>query len=854
MPEAIVEALSRFFNRSEYPIAFTGAGVSARAGLPAWKGLTEKLAEGLRSKDSLTTQLMLECVNDGDFTRAYDYFRLSKKMLEGDKQNLLVRLLSGYESSPLASFAQLPCRACLTTNFDRSVHDAFAVATGIAARDYRFGDQSFKQAQWDENFFVARIHGAIEIPESVVLSEQQFQELLKSDVYADLLGAMFMRRNLLFIGFSFYDPAIRHVLSELNKKVGAAPPGRHMALIPFNVQSEFLQRANRLNIEIVQYDPANDHEALWAGMAKYVQESGPTADHVMPTGPLPFDSTKRFLAACYARAKTSHGSMALRTAVIEGIISAILQEAAPHAITRRELVEKIRVVIGLHGKPALAIVDDALKSLCEAGLSRKHKQDTGRGVAFSWISAPTPKDSLANAMDVLKTSLRNRAFLQEGWTISAEVETAIHDFFSQIIIRRGWDLGAAFAASRVPEGVAIEALLRECTTGLRTFDQQRLLVVCQSMFQRPSYEEAAILGDLGRVSFALELAFQSPRSVLLHKAILPRRLYFDASVVLPMLVDGHPLSAAYVGSIDKLQAAATRAAVGIEFNICTAYLNEVISHRANALAYSEQVGAQFADVVRSDALYHGVSNVNVFVGGYANWIINHEHITFAEYLRRCAPYETETELGQWLVKKGFKVVNAVKGPKYGYLYSLLESAYSGSLARGKGPILIEHDAMQLSMLAEEGEKSESTLFVTADRKLQSAVANCKYPWIADMMISHVALVQFIELLIGGVADGAALTELLWNSRVSDGSQAIRSFFIALGLEQYDDGMAMAMPEIVDQFSETASSALRRAGADLDAESPTGRASAFRILGSLEKDYLAGMSAAVEKLRKDMSTD
>lgn len=85
----VSDALQRFFESATNPVIFTGAGVSVRTGLPTWKTLVTQLAEQLRRADPLTTQMMLECVNDGDYTTAIDYFNITKKMVEGEKLKIL---------------------------------------------------------------------------------------------------------------------------------------------------------------------------------------------------------------------------------------------------------------------------------------------------------------------------------------------------------------------------------------------------------------------------------------------------------------------------------------------------------------------------------------------------------------------------------------------------------------------------------------------------------------------------------------------------------------------------------------------------------------------------------------------
>jgi SIR2-like domain len=850
MPTSVTRALIRFFKEAQFPILFLGAGVSARAGLPSWKKFVEQLAEGLRSTDSLTTQQMLECVASGDYTLAVEYFRLSRKMLEGNKRDLLSRLLSGYDHSKISSVAKLPARACLTTNFDRSILDAVAESRGKAPRDYRLGDASFNRAQWEENLFVARIHGAVEVPDGMVLSEAQFKAMLNDETYLDLLRTCFVQRNVIFLGFSFYDPAIRFVFEELNRRFGPASPGRHLALLPADAVSDFIQKANRLNIEIATYSPEDNHAELWNEIDAFVLPKAGLTKAVVRPPVSPFEFTRRYLAACYARARAQGSSVALREAVAEGIISAILQDAAPKPISLSELSERIRLAIGLRGREAETIADAATRSLTDVGLCRRVKDSGGRESRVFWAGNASETTNLDSAIEVLTNSVRNRAYLQEGWKPDAKATDAITAFFNHLITRRGWDLGAAFASGRAPEIVAVSSLLADSARGLPAFDLERLQRICDSMLQKPSDDEATILREVGRVSFALELAFQTPRTVLLQQAILPRFIYFDASVLMPAIVEGHPYSQVYSDAIKRLGEAAAASALELRKRVASVYLNEIITHRRNAQDYANEFGSDFADYARMDAIYHGVTNVNVFVGAFAN-TYERAPMPFAEFLSRVAPYQTEADLKKWLLAKGFEVIDAVKGNKYAAIYSRLEKAYADGLSRGKRPILIEHDALQLSILDEDMQRGEKSLFITADRALHTATSDGPFAHLTGMMLSHVALVQFIDLLLGGVNDSVGVTELLWSARISDRAHAVRSYFTTRGLEQYDEAMALEMPGIVEKFAELASRELSRTGADLEADDPKLRAAALRNLGGLEKDYLASMSAAVDKLRAQL---
>ncbi|KQM55770.1 hypothetical protein ASE80_01570 [Pseudomonas sp. Leaf15] len=845
----VAEALKRFFNEATYPVIFIGAGVSVRAGLPTWKQLVTSMAEGLRQSDPLTTQQMLECVREGEYTLAVDYFNISRKMLEGEKRKLIRQQLKTFNIDTIRPIARLPFRACLTTNFDRSMLEVIAAERHLSALDFKYGDMSFRQAQWEEDLFVARIHGAAEVAESIILSESQFKVLLEDDSYKDLLRACFVNRNVLFVGFSFYDPAVRHIFEDLDRRFGAASPGRHMALLPQDISSEFLQKAARLNIEVIKYDSENYHSALWASIEEFNGFSTVVEELPFESVRTPFESTKRYLAACYARAKTQDSSMALREAVLEGIVSALLQEAAPAAISRADILEKIRLALGLKGRDAENILNKATVSLIDEGLCVKIRGTKEKGAKYSWRGGEIGGSSLDSAINTLSESIASRAFLEEGWKIDSIIKDKVVIVFNHLIKRRGWDLGASFASGRPPEIIAIDSVFNECSLSLAAYDRERLLRVFTNMLIHPSADESQLLGELGRISFAMEMAFHSPQKTLLHNAVLPRSIYFDANVLLPALVVGHPFNQVYQEVISRLKSASQSAALKLDLNVCQVYLNEIISHRKNALAYCEEAGDEFAKIARSDALYNGVTNLNVFVGAYANWVENNEEISFKDFLLRFAPYNTEGQLRTWLIAKGFKITNSYKNSKYPEYYSSLEKAYAGSLTNGKTPILMEHDAIQLSILDSDISKGEKTLFVTGDRRLQQIALGFKNSSISEMMISHVGLVQLIELVLGGISEGAGFTELLWSARISNKAQAVRSHLVALGLAEYNDSIALSMPAMIESFSAVAAKELERTDSDLDSSDPKLRVKAFKTLGGLEENYLKNMHLAVDRLQK-----
>ena len=159
MPTDVTAALKTFFDTAAQPVVFLGAGVSAKAGLPTWVGLLEKMADFLQAHNALESQMVRDQVRRKNYTKAATCFEIADAP-EGDKNLLLRNLLDTFDANALVPLAKLPFKTVLTTNFDRSIHNALAAARQASPQDYKFGDISFRDAVWETSLMVARIHGA----------------------------------------------------------------------------------------------------------------------------------------------------------------------------------------------------------------------------------------------------------------------------------------------------------------------------------------------------------------------------------------------------------------------------------------------------------------------------------------------------------------------------------------------------------------------------------------------------------------------------------------------------------------------------------------------------------------------
>lgn len=846
---SIADSLARFFATSTEPILFAGAGVSARAGVLTWGPLLDRLKEWIRSRDPQTANIMAEYVREQDLITAADYFFLSKRVPDGERLKALVEHLTRYNQRELLPLVRLPFHGFVTTNFDRCLLDAYAAANGKAALDFRRGDESFKQVQWCADPFVARIHGGTEMATSIVLTSNHFEGLAKDFVYHDVLLHLFTRKNVLFLGCSFADPAVRAVFEHINRQYGPTPPGLHMALIPEDVDHEFIGRLNRMNIDAIRYDAADHHQAVWEAIKTLSAELSTTksaATKPSENAISPFSAAKRYLASCYARVRLSGRLHPLREAVVEGMVSSIIQSHAPKGVAEGFVINGVHRELGIHLDAAKELVEGAIARLAEEKLCRRHNEDGGRKIA--WSGEVDDSNKLDVALDTLVKSAGDRVFVQEGIRPRRDLTESLRGFFREMVLQRGWDLGAAFASNKAPEEINIGKLLHQVCPFLSLTEIESLSRVCNQMLATPTEAEAKILAELGRASFALELAIQCPRNTLFHSSVLPQVVYLDANVLMPALIYGHPYHEVYRETIERLRQAATQSTGHVQVIVSHGFLNEIVSHRRIAIEEVKGWGECFREGIVKEALYYGTANMNVFVGAYANVAQAEKDLEFSDFLSRYAPYATEKELAQWVRQHGIIVQgdSQMRGSEYASISHELQKAYANDLASGKGVRLIEHDAVQISALYSDQQKNKRSIFVTADKRLREMVSRGKYKCLVEHMVSNVGLAQMIDLLVGNPGEARGLTSMLWTARSSTRTEEVRQYLVALALREYDEAMAMEMPAVVEQIAEEAVAEADRLGLRVDTDDANHRRRFLQFVGTFEDKFFGAIRERIER--------
>ena len=839
--------LIKFFEDSESPVLFAGAGVSARAGLPIWKDFIKGMAEFARPYDVLTRHIIVERLAEGQLLNAASYFFLCPKIPEADKFGYIRSVLSNYDASVLCGLISLPFSSVITSNYDRSLFDAYAKCNKSSPISFSIDDPSIKGASFEKELFVARVHGRSEYPESIILSEKHYEELCSDSGYLNLLTNMFTRKQILFVGFSFLDPAIKSIFEVVRKHYGVTHDGRHLAILPKSAEGEFIKELEAFSIERFNYDDASGHDALWSLFETVVemlkQEKLDLGQHDLD----PFSPARQYLASCYARIKIGARLKPLKDTVAEGIVSRLIARAEDHGAPLGDIINSVHLELAVNKDDAQKLVYSAMEALLNDGLCRKEND-----LLYWEGSTSTGYDE---AVSKLVAGVVDRCVVREGVDKVEGMEECISQALIKLILSRGWDLGAAFAANRVPENISIDMdVLEGC--GCEDKGQavrQSIVRSISNLISSPSRDESGYLVDLGRMAFALELIIQSPHDQVFYSLTLPEKIYLDANVLMPAVTIGHPFHEVYSKTIKSLIEAAARSNINLQIIAYHGFLNEVVSHKRLAL---DQYNEQYRDSDNLNGLIDqaklfGVQNLNVFIGAFSMHRANGGDMSFPVFLSRYAPYDNEKALAEWLGKQGIKVcqeaeINTLESDFSGILHSL-EKAYSTDRSwQEKDTVLIRHDAMQMAAINSDIKHNVRSVFVTADRRLREKISDSRFALLSNNMISHVGLMQLIDLLVGEDIDDQSVSRLIWGAQVSSETEQIRNYLIDQALNEYDDAIAMAMHEVVDNISEDVSFELERKGLKMQTEDCKEKATIMNIIGSFENRFFEKMRSVMRK--------
>jgi hypothetical protein len=254
-----------------------------------------------------------------------------------------------------------------------------------------------------------------------------------------------------------------------------------------------------------------------------------------------------------------------------------------------------------------------------------------------------------------------------------------------------------------------------------------------------------------------------------------------------------------------------------------------------------------------EVLLYGAENLNVFLGAYATHVgRGKKQLSFEAFLAEHAPYNTEKQLVQYLEKLGIRAeameTDATRSEMLRWHSALKEWYSEDDFSRGrvKQPVLVEHEAWQLSRVATDHRDGIRSVFVTADGRLRRAAAVINDGELADALLSGVILVKLIDLLLGAKFDHRGLARLIWGVHAMDTDGMLRRYFTDKGLQLRGDIETMVLPRVVDEITREAQTSTKFTTLDLSEDDSVDRAKVSAFLDRFEDQFYELLDDAVHR--------
>ncbi|MCR9171330.1 MAG: SIR2 family protein [bacterium] len=257
-------------------VLFIGSGLSSKVkrsngkNLPSWSVFLEELLDWAIDKNVtfwsdpeeirdmisrnnllMAAQELQECIGVGEFS---DFLNLTFRD-EEVKPTETHRLIN-----------KINFRAILTSNYDALVEGGYSLENS-GKMPVKFTQEDLKSISSPlrkNKFFLFKIHGDIDRPETIILGSRSYSNLLfRTPEYLNFLETLFTTHTVLFVGFGGSDPDLDYILDRLSS-VFSRTLDRHFVLLPetkFNLTEKRRLLLDK-RLEIIEYKTDKTHSQV----------------------------------------------------------------------------------------------------------------------------------------------------------------------------------------------------------------------------------------------------------------------------------------------------------------------------------------------------------------------------------------------------------------------------------------------------------------------------------------------------------------------------------------------------------------------------------------------------------------
>lgn len=189
---------------------FLGAGMSLPAGFVNWKNLMRDIAE----------ELNLDINRETDLIALAQYHKNQRKNRHRINQLLVTEFTKEARlSENHRLLAALPVSTVWTTNYDQVIEQAFKEAHKRVDVKRRNTDLAHTKPRTDVVLY--KMHGDADAPDEAVLTKDDYAGFeANRNLFSVQLRGHLVSKSFLFLGYSFSDPNMDHILARIRALLG----------------------------------------------------------------------------------------------------------------------------------------------------------------------------------------------------------------------------------------------------------------------------------------------------------------------------------------------------------------------------------------------------------------------------------------------------------------------------------------------------------------------------------------------------------------------------------------------------------------------------------------------------------
>lgn len=200
---------------------FIGSGVSRKAGYAGWKDILKEVAK----------EIGLDVDKEQDLISLAHYYVLEKQRT-GINQAIkeFFNDRKGIPQNIHSIITSLPINEIWTTNYDTLIERSYQqrkIPVTIITND-----KSYNDLDPDAKVKIYKIHGTVTNVEKCIITRDDYDKFeLNNDIVLSQLKASMCAKSFLFLGYSFSDTDIQHILFKIRLAYLNSHPQRHYCIV-----------------------------------------------------------------------------------------------------------------------------------------------------------------------------------------------------------------------------------------------------------------------------------------------------------------------------------------------------------------------------------------------------------------------------------------------------------------------------------------------------------------------------------------------------------------------------------------------------------------------------------------------